>query len=225
MLGQRRLEPEILDHAAPADAAASLRDLVRINKYLGGHRVLRQMLGQVLESKTQPFTMLDVGAASGDMAQVASSGYPNAKVTSLDYKLNHLSSAPMPKIQADAFRLPFPHRSFDFVHCSLFLHHFDDEAVVDLLRSFGSICRSAVLVSDLERHPLAYWFLPATRRLFGWDPITLHDGPISVAAAFKPLELESLAKRAGLRSATVRAHRPAFRLSLIAKPQDAIFAS
>ena len=119
---------------------------------------------------------------------------------------------------ADAFRLPFPDTSFDIVHCSLFLHHFENQAVVGLLNSFGRICRQHVIVTDLERHFLAYHFLPATRWLFRWDPITLHDGPISVAAAFRAGELRALAERAGLRDIDVRTHRPAFRLCLTASP-------
>jgi hypothetical protein len=68
----------------------------------------------------------------------------------------------------------------------------------------------------LERGPLAYHFVPATQWLFGWDRITVHDAPVSVAAGFKRQELQNLADRAGLRSSGVRLHRPWGRLSLIA---------
>ena len=51
---------------------------------------------------------------------------------------------------------------------------------------------------------------------FGWASVTLHDGPISVEAAFRRDELERLARAAGISDAKVRAHRPAFRVSLVA---------
>ena len=150
------------------------------------------------------------------MGAVVTRAYPRARVVSFDYKLNHLAAARGAKVAGDALHLPFAARSFDFVFCSLFLHHFQNEAVVGLLREFAAMAKRAVLAIDLERGPVAYRFLPATQWLFRWDPVTLHDGPVSVQAAFKREELRSLAERAGLESAQVRVHRPWSRLSLIA---------
>ena len=212
----RVIVPELLDDAPPLDAIPSLRDLVRINRYLGGYSTLRSMLRQVVKP-TEPFSLLDVGAASGDMGKVVLRAYPHSRVTSFDYKLNHLTPAPRPKLAGDAFALPFKDVSFDFVFSSLFLHHFDNAHVIDLLRGFRRIARRAVLAIDLERGPLAAAFLPATAWLFGWHPITLHDGPVSVRAAFKRDELLALAQAAGLTDAAVRIHRPWSRLSLIAR--------
>ena len=98
----------------------------------------------------------------------------------------------------DAFRLPFRPGSFDYVFCSLFLHHFQDKEVVRLLRDFGEVARKAVLVIDLERNPIPYYFIAWSRPLLGWDPVTVHDGAISVEAAFHRKELEDLARQAGL---------------------------
>ena len=215
----RVIRHELLDEQTPERAAPSLRDLVRINRLLGGHEVLRKALRRLFP-KGAEFTMLDIGAASGDMGRVVRREYPRARVTSLDYRAHHLSQTEPPRVIADAFRLPFPPATFDVVHCSLFLHHFEDPRVIELLRSFGEISRRHVVVSDLERHPLAYHFLPATRWLFRWDPITLHDGPISVAAAFRADELRALAESAGLRDVDVRTHRPAFRVCLTASPRS-----
>ncbi|HYZ85485.1 MAG TPA: methyltransferase domain-containing protein, partial [Bryobacteraceae bacterium] len=118
----------------------------------------------------------------------------------------------------NAFQLPFRPKSFDFVFSSLFLHHFNEQEVVCLLSNFGAIARRAVLINDLERNLLAYYFLPLTRWLFRWDPITLHDGPISVRASFRASELSELARRSGLRVAKIEVHRPAFRIGLVAEP-------
>jgi ubiquinone/menaquinone biosynthesis C-methylase UbiE len=211
---ERIIEPEYLDEQSPEAAAASLHDLVRINAILGGHRVLREALADLRGA----FTLLDVGAASGDAARVVREFYPEARVTSLDYRAHHVAPAPGDKVVADAFRLPFRDRSFDVVYGGLFLHHFSNPQIVQLLRAFGRASRRLVIVNDLERHPLAYYFLPATKWLFRWDPITLHDGPVSVQAAFKGRELAALAREAGLRNVVVRSYRPAFRLCLRAEP-------
>ncbi len=212
---QRVIVPEMLDHAPPDVTRASLRDLARVNRYLGGYYVLGRLMASVAR-RDEGFSVLDVGAASGDMGAAIRRRYPKAQVTSLDYRADHLALAADPRLVADAFRLPFRPASFDFVFSSLFLHHFRDQEVVELFRGFRLVARRAVLAIDLERGPLAYHFLPRSRWLFGWHDITINDGQISVAAAMKKHELRALAVRAGLEKAQVRVHRPWARLSLVA---------
>jgi SAM-dependent methyltransferase len=215
VLSERCLVPEMLDHAPSDVARASLRDLARINRYLGGYYVLRQLFGGIAKPE-EGFSVLDIGAASGDMGAAIRRRYPRAQVTSLDYKRDHLADASDPKVVGDAFLLPFRPASFDFVFSSLFLHHFTNDQVVELFRGFRCLARRAVLAIDLDRGPLAYYFLPNTRWLFRWHDITVSDGQISVAAAFRREELRALAVRAGLGGACVRVHRPWSRLSLVA---------
>jgi len=208
--------PEFLDALTPEQARASLSDLVRINRDWGGHSTLRRLLRETVPER-QAFSVLDVGAASGDMGACIRRWYPLAQVTALDYVESHLSRAAGPKVVANAFRLPFRPASFDYVFCSLFLHHFENQQVIALMREFGRIARRAVLAIDLERHPVPYYFIAWSRPLFGWDPVTVHDGSISVEAAFRPDELADLARQAGLRNVRARAYRPAFRIALTAE--------
>ena len=212
---QRIIVPEKLDHAGPEEALDNLQDLVRVNKYFGGYATLRRIVGEFV-CPDDRFSVLDIGAASGDMGAALCRSYPRCTVTSLDRKPDHLRYAAPPKLVGDAFRLPFAEGSFDFVFSSFFLHHFSDDEIVRLLASFGSVARRAVLAIDLERGPLAYYFMPATRWLFGWHDISMHDGPVSVQAAFKRDELASLARKAGFNKARVSTHRPWARLSLVA---------
>ncbi len=211
----RSIQPELLDDAPEPDRGASLGDLTRINRFLGGHFVLRRLLAGYLRP-ADAFSLLDVGAGSGDMAAAIARAYPNARIVSLDLQTRHLVAAPPPRVAADAFQLPFAPASFDFVFCSLFLHHFSDDRVVALLASFHRLARRAVLVIDLDRQRAAFRFIPATRWLFGWNRITLHDAPVSVRASFRRHELAALARSAGLAHAVVRRHHPWFRLSLAA---------
>jgi len=215
-LGKRLILPELLDSLRPEEAGASLGDLIRINRRWGGHSTLRKLLAETVPAAGS-FSVLDVGAASGDMAACIRQSYAGAEVTSLDYVKSHLDGATGAKIVADAFWLPFRPGSFDYVFCSLFLHHFTDEEVVDLLRGFGEVARKAVLVIDLERNPIPYYFIAWSRPLLGWDPVTVHDGAISVEAAFRREELEELARRAGLRNPRARVYRPAFRIAMAAE--------
>jgi 2-polyprenyl-3-methyl-5-hydroxy-6-metoxy-1,4-benzoquinol methylase len=215
MFAKRIIKPELLDHLPAEEARPNLDDLVRINTRLGGHSVVRKTLEQAIGERKQ-FTLLDVGAASGDAARVIQQSYPGARITCLDQRGVHIQEAPFPKLLANAFELPFGPGSFDYVICSLLLHHFTDEQVVELLASFYAAAKKGLFVFDLERHVLPYLFLPATRRLFRWHAVTVHDGRISVRAAFRAKELLALAQKAKISSADVRVHRPAFRLAMVA---------
>ena len=217
-LSRRVIRPELLDGAGDEEAAVNLADLRSINRWLGGHAVLRGCLRRWFRTQDS-FRMLDIGAASGDGARVVRNAFPRCQVISLDLLRRNLRLAPEPKLAGDAFRLPFEAGCFDVVACSLFLHHFEDADVVRLLGEMGRVSRGYVLAIDLERRWLAREFLPATRWLFGWNAITLHDGPVSVAAAFRAEELGRLAEAAGLRSIDVRRHYPWFRISVGARCQ------
>ena len=269
VLTARLLKPELMDNADAAEAAVCLRDLARINRWFGGHRVLVQTLQTLLQpgahsqtfmaaqgrsgptqcEKPKPFpprqaplrrfwrqrflaafhlapvsqerfSMLDVGAASGDMGRTIRGRFPGATVVSLDYRPSHLRLGQGPRVAADAFQLPFRPRSFDFVLCSLFLHHFSDSQVVELIAALRQIAGKALIVLDLERHPFPYHFLPATRRLLRWSPMTVHDGVISVGAAFRPAEILALVRASGGPPVRVRRHLPWFRLSAVIPAEE-----
>ncbi|MEO8028298.1 MAG: methyltransferase domain-containing protein [Bryobacteraceae bacterium] len=220
-LGPRRVDPEILDGLPPDAARASLADLVRLNRDFGGHAVLRKLLARVLPADgigaAESFSVLDIGGASGDMAGQIRAGYPGARITVLDHVAAHMETALLPKVCGDAFALPFRDRSFDYAFSSLFLHHFEDRDVVKLFAEMARVSRRGVLAIDLIRSPLAYWFFDATGWLFGWDPVTKNDGPISFAAGFHRAELARLAAEAGLETVRVTSHRPAWRHAVDAR--------
>ena len=83
------------------------------------------------------------------------------------------------------------------------LHHFGDHEVIKLIEQLRQVACGALIVLDLERHWLAYHFLPLTQLIFGWGALT-DDGPVSVAAGFRSEELAVLAHAAGCRVAAVQ---------------------
>ncbi len=210
----RTLQPELLEHAGPEYADRNLRELARINRWFGGHRALLRMMRDLVHPQ-EHFSVLDVGAGSGDMGRCLTRHFRNVKVVSLDHRPFHLRNAPSPRVVADALQLPFAQHAFDFVLCSSVLHHFPDCGVVDMISTLRQFARRALLLLDLERHPFAYHFLPLTRRILGWGPLTVHDGPVSVAAAFRLEELVSLTRAAGSKVAIGRRHRPWLRVSVV----------
>ncbi len=211
---------ELLDGGAapPAEIARSLADLRRINRWLGGAGVLLQILeAEARRARLTRFSLLDVGAASGDLAAAVARRFPGARVVLCDLQPNHLPRNGAARVAAAAASLPFRESSFDFVSASLLLHHFVDAAAVSLLRLFGRLARRAVLINDLERHWFPAAFIGVTSPLFARSPITRHDAVASIRQAFRPRELDSLARAAGFEDLSVRRHRPWFRLSLVAR--------
>jgi ubiquinone/menaquinone biosynthesis C-methylase UbiE len=213
----RIIEPEWMDYAPIEEAAHSLRDLDRINRWLGGWSTLRSLLRRAGADTAGTFSFLDVGAGSAAAARRVHGWYPRARTVSLDYRWEHLAQGSGLRVAGDAFRLPLRDRSVDFVSSCLFLHHFEDEQVTSLFREARRVARRAVLAVDLERGPLAENFIPWTRPLFKWHAITAHDAPVSVRAGFRREELAQLARAAGWERVEVRVHRPWGRLSLIAQ--------
>jgi SAM-dependent methyltransferase len=160
----RILRPELLESAASKLADRNLRDIARINRWFGGHRALLRVLKDLAHPWKQ-FSVLDVGAGSGDMGNCIRRCFRNATVVSLDHRSFHLRNALGSRVAADAFQLPFLPNAFDFVLCSSVLHHFPDHQVIELIAQLRGFARHALIVLDLERHPLAYHFLPMTRKL------------------------------------------------------------
>src|SRR5690606_16552817 len=96
--------------------------------------------------------------------------------------------------EADALDLRYPDDAFDLVAANTMLHHFDREGAMQVLREMDRVGRYGLVVSDLARSRLALAgaaLLAAT--VWRSHPITRHDGPASVRAAFTPEELATMA--------------------------------
>ncbi len=201
----------MLDSASDAEAAINLHDITRINWLTGARRELLRQIGLHF-GRNQPFSFLDVGSASGDLAKGVGAHFANAQLFCLDLQFRNLHLAPRLKVQANAFRLPFPDGCFDVVHSSLFLHHFDLDDSKLLISEMNRVAKHLILIQDLHRHWISFYFLPFTRYLFGWNKITVEDGMKSVAAGWRREELEVVLNQLGLLPASkIRWHFPSFR--------------
>lgn len=215
--------PERMDD--PGADLAALRSafghIVAVNRWLGARRALRLHLPWALPAGGHDRAVLDVGTGAGDLAALISDwahrqGTP-VRIVALDMSAasvaevrdRNRSETGIEAVQADGLRLPFRDGTFDLVHLSMTLHHMDGPDLVPLLRETARVARGRVLVGELERclpNYLGARLLAAT--LWRRNPITRHDGPLSVLRAFTAGELQALGSTAGLRSVSV--HRHAF---------------
>ena len=220
---QRSLEPENLDKGTytPEEYEGCLVELRRVNRWLGDAKTLQDLFLTEIEKRAlRSFSVLDVGAGSGELLRVTAkwSRETNRTARLVGLELNERSaksileeSQEFPEIhsvRADGLRLPFADGAFDYAIQSLTLHHFDDEGAVRLLREMGRVA-TRVCVIDLHRSPVAYFFYTTLGKLFLHNRLIREDGALSIRKGWKPEELQALGGKAGLQKVSVREHFPA----------------
>lgn len=220
-LSARATEPELLDLGVPeAEAARSLADLRLVNRVLGGRRALLRAVLPALDGVAMP-RLLDVGCGSADLpAAVATAAARPVRLVGLDLKPTHLREAPASvlPVAADVRRPPFAGRSFDVVTASLVLHHFDAPELPDVLRGLWALAQRALVVNDLRRARVPYWF---GRLAFPWifrSPVSVADGLLSIRRAFTPAELAAAFAAAGIPGVTIRRSFPYRLLAVAVRP-------
>ena len=201
---------ELLDTDAgtPDEVAASLCDLRRINRWFGGVATTADMVDRVArETKRTSLSLLEVAAGSGYVPETArqrlQSHGLHLEVTVLDRLPSHLTNR-NPAVAGDALALPFRDASFDLLSCNLFAHHLSPPELVQFVDEALRVCRIAVLMNDLVRHPLHMSLVYAGMPLYR-SRLTRHDAPASVRQAYTPEEMQTLLAQSN--AARVEIHR------------------
>ena len=224
MFETRSSEPERIDTGDYTDEEYKtfLREIRFINRWIGDRWALRKsLLKKIAELDLDKFSVLDVGAGSGEIlkeiALYARRRKANAFLVGLD--LNELSARSVAEegkafseinsVRGDALRLPFADGAFDFAICSLFTHHFTDDGVIDVMREMNRVASRGVYVIDLHREQGAYRMYKIFCAVFRISKLVRDDGLLSIKKGFQPGELSQLAKRAGFTDVTAQTVIPA----------------
>jgi len=218
---KRTAIPELLDtdSGTPAEIAASLADLRRINRWFGGASALCNLIEHIATlTGLREMSLLDVGAGSGDIAEAARARLAKNGVTLsatlLDRSSTHFANGNAPRVAGNALRLPFRDSSFDIVACSTFAHHLEPEEMVSFAKEALRVARVAFVINDLRRHAAHLALIYAGFPLFR-SRLTRHDGPASVRRAYTVTELEELLSQSEAESIQL-SHHYLFRLGAIA---------
>ncbi len=203
-------------------------ELQLVNRLMGDAHTLRTTLLKEIAAKSlKSFSVLDVGAGSGELLRVAAawSRKTGRSLRAVGLELNERSAESINEesnrfdeissVRGDALELPFSDSQFDYVICSLFTHHFVNEQVVQILREMSRVARRRIFIIDLHRHPIAYFLYTTVGKLVLHNRLLRHDGALSILRSFKRDELLELAQRAELKDISVERHFP-FRLVLSA---------
>jgi ubiquinone/menaquinone biosynthesis C-methylase UbiE len=185
-----------------------LRFIRRINAMLGYTRATLSHLRRFSAgwSAGETIRILDVATGSADVPAAVvrwgrSAGF-DLQVIALD---RHPRTAELARqqtadelsiqiVRGDALHLPLADGSVDYAMTSMFLHHLDEPAAVQVLREMHRVSRRGILVADLLRHRRAYaWISLFT--CFA-NPMVKHDARMSVAQAFNQSEVLRLRDQA-----------------------------
>ena len=213
----------------PDEYEDCLVELRRVNRWLGDARALsRSLLVELSQLGLKRFSVLDVGAGSGELLRVVSKWARDngrqARLVGLELNsrsakaIREESDEVISSVNADALEEPFVSDAFDYSMCSLFTHHLTEDQIVRLLQELSRVTKRRIFVIDLHRHPVAYFLYTTVARLFLHNRLIREDGALSILRSFKSDELQHLAERAGLRQIKVKRSLP-FRLVLSASAQ------
>ena len=209
-------------------------ELQLVNRWMGDAHSLRTTLFREVEGQSlRSFSVLDVGAGSGELLRVAAVWARETKrqFRGVGLELNERSAESINEeseqfeeisgVRGDALKLPFADSQFDYVICSLFTHHFVDEQVVWIFGEMSRVARRRIFVIDLHRHPIAYLLYTTLGKLVLHNRLLRHDGALSILRSFKSDELLELAQRAGLRDVLIERRFP-YRLVLSAAARASV---
>ncbi|MEI6862145.1 MAG: hypothetical protein WCL04_07820 [Verrucomicrobiota bacterium] len=187
---KRTLTPEILDSLPPDHPAArrSRRDLRVFNAVLGGTRWLRH----TLPSRVRPGErVLEIGAGTGELGM--SLALAGVMVDGLD-RAPRPGGTAWPATarwhQTDALAFD-GWGSYDVVIGNLIFHHFDAAALRALGEKLSAHARM-IVVAEPARRRIFQWLFAALCGLVRADPVSRHDGRVSIQAGFLGDELPAL---------------------------------
>jgi ubiquinone/menaquinone biosynthesis C-methylase UbiE len=183
---------------------SALNELDVINRFLGGEHVsvlgIRQLVRGMPSNRT--LTILDCGAGGADLARVLRPVKRDIRVTSLDLNYHACRftarlSTHARVVNASALHVPFPDKSFDIVHASLFCHHFGPGELRRLFAEWSRVARAGIVINDLQRSIWAYLGIRLLTRFFSRSVMVKHDGPVSVQRGFLRSELLEIVSEFG----------------------------
>ena len=195
-----------------------LRDLKWVNRWLGGNSITLNGIVKLLKDhpKSKGITLLDIGCGDGELLRVCSYFFQRkrykVKCIGIDFNPNILERAKHES--KDYARMEF--RKVDVVlnenlipNCdialfTLFLHHFNNEQIEQILKSVLKKSQKGLVINDLHRSRMAFVLFKFISTVFLRTKTAKHDGLVSIARGFEKQELRCIAKRIPNQKSTIQ---------------------
>lgn len=212
----RTQEAEIMDDFSlqGRELRAALDQIARINQLLGGNKVTLNGIKEILKKGHTSTTIViaDVGCGNGDMLRMlAEYGLKknyNFKLIGIDanaFTVNYAKTlsneySNIEYICLDIFSEDFAAINYDIVLCTLTLHHFTNEEILNIMTTFNNNASMGIVVNDLHRSKLSYKLFQMICLLFNLSKMSREDGLVSILRGFKKNELEDFSKKLNLKN-------------------------
>jgi 2-polyprenyl-3-methyl-5-hydroxy-6-metoxy-1,4-benzoquinol methylase len=217
-LRERHRQPEIMDapDLPPARFVETLKGLGRVNTVTRSARLMWPDLeAAARRHPDRPMHVLDVACGGGDVLLALWRTAKRARLkvemagcdlstTAVTYAAEHAAKAGVP-IKFFVHRVPqdpLPN-GYDVIMSTLFLHHLDEDGAISFLREAAEKTRDRIVIQDLVRSPMSYWFARVGTGVLFLNDICRLDGQTSVEGAFTRREALELARKAGLDRAKI----------------------
>lgn len=208
----------------------ALDKIASINQLLGGNKVTLAGVKTLIASKPsdQVIRITDIGCGNGDMLR-ALADY--AKKQGLNFILKGIDANKFTIRHAQSLSTNYPSITYacsdifddlsktepcDIMLCTLTLHHFKDEEIIDLLNNFKRSATMGIVINDLQRSATAYYLFKALCYVFCLNDMSREDGLISILRGFKKADLLKYTKQLKVKSSSIK-WRWAFRYQWIIK--------
>lgn len=215
----RTQETEIMDDffLEGKELQEALDKIASINRLLGGNKLTLHGLKTLLKKSdaTKTITIADIGCGNGDMLRMlANYGKKNnlnltligvdANAFTINYarKLSTEYSN-IEYVCVDIFSEDFNAIEYDIVLCTLTLHHFSNEEILNIMTTFNKNANIGIVINDLHRSKLAYRLFEKVCAVFKLNKMSREDGLISILRGFKKKELENFSKKLDLKNYTI----------------------
>lgn len=204
---KRVVEPELCDQLSASDPQLLRlrRDLRRINALLGNPKVIARELAP-LPAPAQPRRLWDLGCGDGQLLLDVARRLPRAwgpvEATLIDQK-NSVREETLEAFHALGWQIRFeaadifewlqrqpPVAKADIITANLFLHHFPEARLSELLQLAAARTRTFI-ACEPRRFRRAIVFAKLLW-LIGCSRVTRHDALVSVHAGFRDEELSRL---------------------------------
>ena len=191
------------------DLRDALDKIAAINQWLGGNKITVNGLAELLKNwpKESPLSIVDIGCGNGDMCRAVADFGKQAgfhfRILGIDanaYTINHAEtiSTTYPTISyavVNVFEEDFTALEFDIALCTLTLHHFSDEEILELMQLLARKAKLGIVVNDLQRSAIAYRLFQLICLVFPLNKLSREDGLISILRGFKKHELKSFSEQ------------------------------
>ncbi|CAN5317830.1 hypothetical protein BH10PSE13_BH10PSE13_12890 [soil metagenome] len=207
----RSHDPEWMDadDVSDTDYTACMADLATVNTLTLARPPTLAFVARALAATPaeRTLTLVDVGYGAGDMLRairrMAKRRGRAMRLIGLD--INRRSEPAATALTpagmgieyrtGDAFLIP-PEQPIDLIVSSLVTHHMGDAEIVAFLKWMEERARLGWFVNDLHRHWLPYYFFKRGSAAMRWHRFVRHDGPLSIARAFRREDWRGLLEEA-----------------------------